>query len=181
MEDSFHSFWNHAMLIAHLPAGYLLGAFAQRCVPAQANTIMSAAIFGSLAPDLDMFYFHLIDGRSTHHHDYFTHWPLFWLVVGFFLAAAALTFRCSWLPLAAVFMAGTMLHMAMDTVAAPLHWLAPFSDVATELVRIPKIHPNWVVSFVFHWTFLIEIAICLTAAAVFERRRNRSSVSHDDA
>ena len=102
-------------------------------------------------------------------------------MVGFCLAAATLTLRRRWLPLALVFWAGTMLHMAMDTVAAPLHWLAPFSDVVMELVRIPKIHSNWIVSFVFHWTFLIEIAICLTAAVVFERRRTGSSVSRDDA
>jgi hypothetical protein len=166
------------MLIAHLPSGYLLGAFAQRRVPAQASAIMAAAIFGSLAPDFDMLYFHLIDGRRTHHHDYITHWPLFWLAAGLVLAAAALIFRRHWLPLALVFSAGTMLHMAMDTVAAPIRWLAPFSEVTMELVAIPKIHPNWIVSFVLHWTFLLEIAISAAAVSLLCQRRlamNRSS------
>ncbi len=158
------------MLIAHLPSGYLLGAFAQRRVPLQASAIMAAALIGSVAPDLDLLYFHLIDGRQTNHRDFFTHWPLFWLAFGFALAIVALVFQRKLLPLVLVFYAGVMLHMATDTVAAPIHWLAPFSQSATELVRIPKIHPNWIVSFVFHWTFLNEIAICLAALALFLSR-----------
>ncbi len=155
------------MLIAHLPSGYLLGVFAQQSVRGQASAIMAVALFGSVAPDLDLLYFHLIDGRQTNHRDFFTHWPLFWLACGCVLAVAALTFRRKLLPLVLVLCAGVMLHMAMDTVAAPIHWLAPFSQSATELVRIPKIHPNWIVSFVFHWTFFNEIAICLAALALF--------------
>ena len=69
------------------------------------------------------------------------------------LAVAVLLLRRDWLPMVTVFTTGAMLHMAMDTIAAPLRWLAPFSDVVTEFVQIPKIHSNWIVSFVFHWTF----------------------------
>lgn len=161
------------MLIAHLPSGYLLGAFAQR--RGRSNVLMAAALLGSVAPDFDLLYFHLVDGRQTNHRDFFTHWPLVWLACGLAFAIGALAFRRKSLPLVLVFCAGVMLHMAMDTVAAPIHWLAPFSQVATELVKIPKIHPNWIVSFVFHWTFLNEIAICLTALALFVWR-NRASV-----
>lgn len=43
---------------------------------------MAAAMLGSVVPDLDMVYFHFVDGGRTHHHAYVTHWPLFWAAVG---------------------------------------------------------------------------------------------------
>lgn len=69
------------MLIAHLPAGYILGTFARNRWPGRSG-IMAAALLGSVVPDLDMVYFHFVDGGRTHHHAYVTHWPLFWAAVG---------------------------------------------------------------------------------------------------
>ncbi|GLK76005.1 hypothetical protein GCM10008171_12590 [Methylopila jiangsuensis] len=66
-----------------------------------------------------------------------------------------------------------LLHMALDSVAAPMTWLAPFSDATVELARVPAIHPNWIVSFLLHWTFLIELAICAVAAALWLARRRQ--------
>jgi inner membrane protein len=70
-----------AMLIAHLPAGYILGTFARNRWPGRSG-VMAAAMLGSVFPDIDMLYFHFVDGRQTHHHAYITHWPLFWAVAG---------------------------------------------------------------------------------------------------
>jgi inner membrane protein len=158
------------MLIAHFPSGYLLGALTQKLAKSRSKAVMTAALIGSVAPDLDMLYFHLVDGRRTNHHDYFTHWPLFWLAVTLVLIAIAQTTRRVRLPLAAAFSAGTLLHMMMDSVAAPIHWLMPFGDLTIELVTIPARYSNWIWSFVLHWTFLIEIAVCLGALTLLIRR-----------
>jgi inner membrane protein len=159
------------MLIAHVPAGYLLGAAAQRMAGANGRSIMLAALLGSMTPDFDMLYFHLIDGRQTHHHHYFTHWPVFWLTLALALTFVSVLLRRPRLIVVLAFSAGTLLHMVLDTIAAPILRLMPFDNRSVEMVEIPAVYTNWIWSFVFHWTFALEITICLTALALFLRRR----------
>jgi inner membrane protein len=163
------------LLIAHLPFGYLLGAVSQSLAKARTRAIMAAALFGSVAPDLDMLYFHLIDERRTNHHDYFTHWPFFWLAVGAVLLMIAYLFNRPRISTALAFSLGTMLHMVMDSIAAPIHWLMPFDARAVELVTVPAAYSNWIWSFVLHWTFALEIAICVTALVLFAYRRRATA------
>ena len=66
------------MFIAHLPAAYLVLKSAPFKLGATAST---AFLIGSIAPDVDMAYFYLIDGRQHHHHDYLTHRPVLWYLV----------------------------------------------------------------------------------------------------
>jgi inner membrane protein len=134
---------------------------------------MAAAQAGSVFPDLDMLYFHLVDERRTHHHLYITHWPLFWLACGVVILPALRWLRPSYLFPAAAFFVAVMLHMVLDSVAAPLHWLMPFDGTAIELVTVPAVYSNWIWSFVLHWTFGLEIAICLAALWIALRRRKR--------
>ncbi|MEO5323703.1 metal-dependent hydrolase [Mesorhizobium sp. CC13] len=68
------------MLIAHLPAGYIIGSLARQKLP-QAGALMLAAMVGSVAPDFDIAWFLFVDNGSVHHRDYPTHWPLFWALV----------------------------------------------------------------------------------------------------
>ncbi|RJT38484.1 metal-dependent hydrolase [Mesorhizobium waimense] len=147
------------MLFAHLPSGYILGRFAQRRWR-MTSGIMIAAMIGSVIPDIDMLYFHLVDGRRTHHHAYITHWPLFWAATGIFSLSLARWLGWPYLPLIGVFFAGTMLHMVLDTVASPIRWLMPFDCHAFELVTVAA-YGNWVVSFVL--TFALELLICAWA------------------
>ncbi|WP_421917442.1 zinc dependent phospholipase C family protein [Mesorhizobium sp.] len=159
------------MLIAHLPSGYILGAFAQDGRQ-PGSAIMAAALVGSVAPDFDMFYFHFVDGGRTHHHDYITHWPLFWAASG--LIALALARWCAprQLAVVATFFVAAMLHMVLDTVASPIMWLMPFDRHSFEWVRVPAVYRNWVFSFVLHWTFVLELLIC-GGALVLAFRRSR--------
>ena len=159
------------MLIAHLPAGYILGTAARR--RASSSAVMAAALIGSVAPDFDVIYFYASGGR-VHHHAYVTHWPLFWLVAAVLVLPFLKWLRPDWLVTGFVFFAAAMLHMVMDTIAAPLLWLAPFSFHEFELVRVPATHVSWIVSFLLHWTFLLEISICLSALALFLMRRRRA-------
>lgn len=51
-----------AMFIGHLPAGYLVAAGVSRGRP-RARSWWAAALVGSVFPDLDLFYFCLLDGQ----------------------------------------------------------------------------------------------------------------------
>ena len=64
------------MLIAHLPSGYLLGRGA-----GAKGRLMAAALAGSVFPDLDMIWFHLVDHGAIHHHRYWMQAPGFWLII----------------------------------------------------------------------------------------------------
>ncbi|MGX9120904.1 metal-dependent hydrolase [Mesorhizobium sp. BHbsci] len=78
------------MLIAHLPSGYILGTLARKRWR-ETPGVMAAAMIGAVIPDIDMLYFHFVDGGRVHHHAYITHWPLFWAATG--LVALAVTKR----------------------------------------------------------------------------------------
>ena len=68
------------MFIAHLPAGYLLAKTIRLRTPGR-KAVMTAALLGAIAPDLDLFYFYTLDGRQHHHHSYWTHYPSVWFAL----------------------------------------------------------------------------------------------------
>ncbi|WP_378951805.1 metal-dependent hydrolase [Mesorhizobium sp. ANAO-SY3R2] len=151
------------MLIAHLPAGFILGTLARRS-RSGARALIAAALLGSVVPDFDMFYFYLVDGRQTHHHFYLTHWPLFWLALGFVVLSLVGWLLPRLTVATGVFLVGVLSHMVLDSIAAPMQWLMPFSDLPVELVTVPARYSHWILSFILHWTFALEIAICVLAA-----------------
>lgn len=154
------------MFIAHLPAGYLLGKAASRHLNLKTKQLIVWASVGSILPDADMFYFYLLDNQSTHHRHYLSHWPITWITL---LAFSVILSR--WRPRLGVTSLGLSIgglsHMVLDTLAAPILWLAPFSKLQVELVKIPAIYENYIWSFVLHWTFAIEILICSIAIVIF--------------
>ncbi|PAQ06672.1 hypothetical protein CIT26_24625 [Mesorhizobium temperatum] len=156
------------MLIAHLPAGYIFGSFARSRWPGKG--IMPAAMLGSVFPDIDMLYFHFVDGGRTHHHAYITHWPLFWAATGLVALSVAKWCGQRYLAPVSAFFAAAMMHMILDSVASPMMWLMPFDGHALELVTVPAMYRNWVMSFILHWTFALELLICAWALALGFRR-----------
>lgn len=157
------------MFIAHLPAGYLIGKALR-----QSRAVLAAAMVGAVSPDLDMAYFYLVDGARTHHHDYVTHWPLFWGGVGLGLLLIAPLLSLGARRVALSSLLGVASHMALDSVAAPINWLAPVGDFRVELFPIPAAYSHWILSFVLHWTFAIELAICGLALAVRWRGQQKT-------
>jgi inner membrane protein len=156
------------MLIAHLPAGYLLARrIAPRLArtPADARRLMVVGLGASVLPDIDLVYFYLVDGRQFPHHDYWTHIPAFWPAA--MLAAAALLWlarmKIPWREFL-IFLAGIILHLALDTPTGGIAWGWPAVLRRTLLVEIPAHFDWWVWSFVLHWTFLAELAILGWAA-----------------
>ena len=151
------------MFIAHLPAAYLVLKSAPFKLGATAST---AFLIGSIAPDVDMAYFYLIDGRQHHHHDYLTHRPVLWylvLLLGLCLSQTRLGKSCLALGL------GALLHLLLDSITGKIGWLWPVLGWTAPLVVVPATHDFWVVSFLSHWTFKVEVAITLIAAYTFRR------------
>lgn len=155
------------MLIAHGPAGYLIGAGLDR-VRRRVDLVI-AAVIGSLFPDLDVAGYHagIVEGfhRATP-----LHWPAVWFAVialGFSLRAA----RPRIGEAVIVFALSALVHCGLDMMMAPLFWAAPFHWTAYEMVEVPGgWHPYWL-GFIFYWTFLPEIALWIAALWMWRVRR----------
>ncbi|MGA0615865.1 metal-dependent hydrolase [Paracoccus sp. KR1-242] len=151
------------MFIAHLPAGYLMTRHFAIKRPHRRLLILTG-LCASILPDLDLLWFYLIDGRQTAHHAYLFHAPLFWIFMGILAFIITRLTRCRkaepfiWVALLAI-----LLHMVLDSVAAEIAWLKPFSAYEVNLVQVPARYGWWVWNFVLHWTFLLEIGIVAIA------------------
>lgn len=155
------------MFIGHLPAAYLALKPFQRHLPPMA---FGAALVGSVLPDVDMLWFYLVDDRAHHHHAYLTHRPVLWMqlwLLGMLLRRFA--------PRLGIIMAmlatGALIHMLLDSIAGAIHWGWPVAGAPITLVEVQPTHDHWIKSFLSHWTFKVEIAICLLAALVWWRSR----------
>ena len=148
------------MFIAHLPAGYILGRTLTNKI--QSKYVMSAALIGSVFPDIDMFWFYLVDNRQTHHHDYYTHWPVLYILALFVSVVVLFAHKRAGQALVA-FSLGALLHMILDSFTARMHWLRPFSDAYYVPIKTESIYSHWILNFVLHPWFLVEIAICVVA------------------
>jgi len=166
------------MIIAHAPSGYILatsiiGRIA--CVAVSTKAIVAAGIVGALAPDFDMLYFHLIDNRQTHHHKYLSHWPIIWITLA---TASALWFGYARQSKAAilslVFCVGGVLHIVLDSFVGDIWWFAPFIDQSYAMFTVPARFKPWWLSFILHWSFAVELAICIWALLIYRGRSNHS-------
>lgn len=155
------------MLIAHLPAGYLL----TKAWPRKGRVLTVAALIGAVFPDLDLLWQNFIDHGWFHHHEYWVHIPAFWAMIGA-VVFPALAWKARYaLPVATVFFAAIALHLLLDALVGGIAWLWPATNELFVLVEIPLVRTHWIWDFLFHWTFLAEIAIWLVAAALFFRGR----------
>lgn len=131
-------------------------------------------LLGSVLPDVDMLYFYLVDNRNTNHHLYWTHLPIFWVaVLGGVAVIATLLGMVRTRLMALCLFAGIVLHLLLDTLVGGILWLFPYETSQIYLIKVPAVRSWWVWNFVLHWTFMIEIAICVMAAITWFRRRKR--------
>jgi hypothetical protein len=155
------------MITAHIPSGYLLG----KTLQAKHRLLMTVVIIGSVFPDFDLFWFYLVDNKAFHHHRYWVHAPGFWLLISaIIIPALSLWYKAALKPYL-FFLAAVILHICLDTIAGSIMWLWPFSDQLYEMVTVPATHKHWVLSFMAHWTFRLEIAIWIIALLTVIRAR----------
>ncbi len=153
-----------SMIFGHLPAGYitsklLFKKFATRTSFYKA--FMFWGMFGAIAPDIDLFYYYLIDVYKNSHHTYFTHFPLFWLIL--------LLISMVWLRLgdnhsqnpafAFIFAINGLIHMLLDTFTGNIFWLAPFLNTPFSLVSLDLEYNSWELNYFTHWAFVLELFI----------------------
>lgn len=147
------------MLTAHLPSGYVLGRLIRRDI----LCLMPAALIGAVLPDLDLIWFYLVDDRAVHHHFYWVHVPVFWMVLAAVVLPGLALLARRWLATAFVFFAAIFLHLCLDTISGGVLWAAPFNRHLYTMVTVPARYDHWVTSFLLHWTFLLELAVWATA------------------
>ena len=167
------------MFLAHMPAGYLVSKFfisQFRFKQTNIKFLMCIGLLGSIFPDLDMFYFYLIDNRQHGHHSYWTHIPFYWKAILLNTHVLAALFRSRALAnIASVFIAGTLTHLLLDTFAGGgIKWLHPFNNEYLHLFSIPSQHNYWIWNYVLHWTMLVEFCIISMAVITYWRARKKS-------
>jgi hypothetical protein len=162
------------MFIAHAPSGYLLATAMIRKLGAShvaAATVIFATIAGALVPDLDMFYYYLVDHGKVHHHRYVTHWPIVWIGLS---AGCALWLRFAsdkkHALLALMFCFGAVMHMVLDTMVGDIWWFAPFVDKPYALFTVPSLFQPWWLNFILHWSFAVELVLLVWALLVYRKR-----------
>jgi inner membrane protein len=169
------------MFIGHLPIGYLVSKliYARLKLPGiGARRVLISGMCGSIAPDLDLLYFYLIDNRQHNHHSYWTHYPSVWiclvmlsLILYYFKRVRAFTL------LMIVFSLNGLIHMVLDSIAGVINWFAPFVLNAYSLVTVRALYEPWWFNFILHWTFLVELLVTAWAIIVWRYGwRNRISV-----
>ena len=140
------------MFIGHLPAGYILTKKLQ--TKFKTKQFLWTGLVGSILPDLDLFYFYLIDNRQHLHHGYWIHTPFYWLIIAFITYLLILLFkREKYKTLAIFFFANIFLHIFLDTIVGKIDWLYPFSNKSIVFFEVPAVYDFWVKNFIFHWTF----------------------------
>lgn len=165
------------MFIAHLPAGYILAKKLYKTL--QPSLISRSCFFmvilsGAIFPDLDLFYFYFIDAKSVHHHYYFFHWPLLYLSIG---SISYLIYRTQYnlsirrvALMLCLFCLAVMLHIMLDTFVGDIWWLMPFVNQSYALFEVPDIQSHWILNFIWHWSFLVEILICTYSLRLFMKK-----------
>ncbi|MEM8949673.1 MAG: metal-dependent hydrolase [Pseudomonadota bacterium] len=162
------------MFIAHAPAGYIAAKFAQKTISKnefETKLILACGMFFSILPDFDMIYFYTIDNRQNLHHSYWTHIPVFWISCSLLVFLVSMLFRSRTIYLCGLMlMLATMVHLILDSVAGGILWLYPIDSTAYTLIDVPAQYGHWILNFVFHWSFLLELGILALAVIVFLRR-----------
>jgi inner membrane protein len=69
-----------------------------------------------------------------------------------------------------IFFGNIFAHLILDTIVGKIEWLYPFSNIAISLFEVPNVYGFWIYNFIFHWTFLLEIAVLFCAGFVLLRK-----------
>lgn len=110
-----------------------------------------------------------------HHHQYLIHRPALWVdipIAGLMLRNRVASGTGGVLVALSL---GAVLHVALDSIAGRINWGWPLWDLNVTVVTVQATHSHWILSFLFHWTVLVELLICATAAVVWTRHRHRKT------
>lgn len=132
------------MIFAHGPVGMLATAALKpalrQVIPQVVHRnwmrLLWIGFLGGIIPDLDLFYYYLIDASESHR-TFITHTPLPYLV----LLVIALVWwsmrRHRWAAYGIVFAIGALSHIGADMLASEVRLLYPFTNIYIGLGDIP--------------------------------------------
>jgi inner membrane protein len=128
------------------------------------RNLITAGLLCSVLPDMDLLHFYFIDNRQHMHHGYMFHLPAFWtaIVVASLLMSYAVRSK-SFRLMILVCSSNILIHFVLDSVTEGIAWLYPLTNDRFGLFNVPARFGWWVWSFMFHWTFLLEVAIVFAA------------------
>ena len=166
------------MFIAHLPSGYIFAkAVLAKLKKIPSRTVILTMMVGAIFPDIDLFYFFFIDHQQVHHHKYFLHWPIVW--ISLFLCSAIVwkltAYQSQKLLLSMLFFAAAILHVILDSLVGDIWWFAPFIDQAYALFKVEAHYQPWWLNFLLHWSFWVEVVICMIAGMVYFKTKSTNS------
>jgi len=156
------------MLIAHAPMGYIIA----KKQKVEKKSLAAASILFSVLPDFDLLYYYIFDDGKRSHHLYFPHLPIvmfgsFLILLPFMQFRPMKKFR----PYISLFYINWLVHLLLDTVTGGIAWLYPLKNTLIKLIQIPAHMSHWILSFVFHYSFLIEIGIVFYAFLLWKKSR----------
>lgn len=166
------------MIIAHGPLGYLLTRGAKRYwgkhhfSRQQVLALYVIGVIGGLFPDVDLFYFYLVDATVVHR-QFLTHslWPyLASILVGALLLRGRRPFW-GWLPL--LFGISACGHLLADMYTGLTAALAPLSDAMLGVMALPGVGGSWFGRYSFMVNYFTEFVICLLAIGTVIKNRRR--------
>ena len=155
------------MLIAHVPAGYIVSKIMHK--GNNVSFIFCSLVF-SLWPDFDLIYYYFFENTKAFHHTYLPHLPIT-ILISFLVTLPFTYLKCFknikiyyWL-----FFVNWILHLLLDSFTGGILWAYPFSDKMFVLIKIPPIYQSWYISFILHWSFLIELSIITWAMILWTK------------
>ena len=163
------------MFIAHLPVGYLVSRHLLMLMPIPNNLVIygwTAGLLGAIAPDFDLFYFYLIDQQQHHHHQYWSHIPIFWVTL--IVLSTILFSKCTHAFYLFLFSINGFIHLVLDTVVGDIWWLYPFDNQLVAFFQVEAHLKPWWLNFIFHWSFLLELGLCVWAWRNWRHQHRKS-------
>jgi len=129
---------------------------------------ISSLVF-SVLPDLGLIYFYFFNSTISHR-QFFPHLPIVMLATLIItIPLYRLKFFEKMRVYYVIFFVNWFVHLVIDTFTERIHWLYPFRDEGIMLIEIPARYSHWIISFVLHWSFLLELAIIAVALALLFR------------
>jgi inner membrane protein len=163
------------MFFAHSAAGYLLTKPLVHRLTSdsrQMKQLLVLGMIGSVFPDLDLLYFYLIDQQQHAHHTYWTHLPYFWLVLFALAMSVAAIFNARTIAYSVViFTLNVCLHLFLDTFCGGIRWFYPFEPTKVVFFEVPARFDWWVMNFILHWSFVVELLIMVAAIQYFRKTK----------
>jgi len=115
--------------ITHLASGLVIGKIASEYagLPYSTETIYLTSVVFSVLPDIN----YLWRKNIATHHDDFTHYPVFWLIVSF----VVFSFNRF---LGVLLLSNTFIHLFLDTFGwiIGIRWLTPFNKREFSFTRL---------------------------------------------